>query len=153
MVTIDNEKLDIRVMIEDDIQPIVEIDAQVSGKERNAYYERKMAQMLDRKGQIATSLVAEYDGRVIGFIMGNIYIGEFGIPETTAVLDTIGIDPDFGGSGMGSKLMEDFLVNVEAAGATNVQTQVELGDTALLDFFHKNGFTPAWTLSLEKKIR
>ncbi len=95
MVKIEQDKLEIRLMRESDLQAIIEIDERVTSNKRPEYYERKVASMLDKKASIASSLVAEYDGQVVGFVMGNIYIGEFGIPQTTAALDTIGIDPEY----------------------------------------------------------
>jgi len=86
MMKIDDEKFEIRVMRRGDLQAIIGIDEGVTGEVRNDYYERKVTTMLDMTGSIATSLVAEYDGKVIGFIMGNIFTGEFGIPQTTASL-------------------------------------------------------------------
>ena len=43
---------------------------------------------------INLSLVAEWEGKVIGFIMGAIFHGEFGIPERRANIESIGIHPD-----------------------------------------------------------
>lgn len=84
--------------------------------------------------------------------MGNIYTGEFGIPQTTASLDTIGIDPEYGKQGIGNLLFEEFVSNVRAAGVENIQTLVDWNDQQLLTFFNKCGFMPSRTLNLEKRI-
>jgi ribosomal protein S18 acetylase RimI-like enzyme len=139
-------------MKQDDLQAIIDIDARVSGEERVEYYEQKITHMLDRAGQITTSFVAEEHGHVIGFIMGRIYMGEFGIPESTASLDTIGIDPDYAGAGLGTLLLDEFVTNVKAAGVSNIQTLVDWNDVRLLRFFNKNGFSPSSTINLEKTI-
>jgi ribosomal protein S18 acetylase RimI-like enzyme len=152
MTKIDPEKFQIRIMKEKDLEAIVNIDAKVSGAVRRNYYERKMSMILDRKGSIATSLVADYHGKVIGFIMGNIFTGEFGIPQKTASLDTIGIDPDFGGQGVGMQLLEEFESHVRKAGAENIQTLVDWGNIPLTRFFNKSGFAPSKTINLEKQL-
>ena len=152
MAKIDRDKFEIRIMKEHDLRAIIDIDAKVTGTERVEYYERKMASMLDKKGSIATSLVADNGGPVIGFVMGNIYTGEFGIPQTTASLDTIGIDPDYAEQGIGTLLLEEFISNVRAAGVEDIQTLVHWKNTPLLKFFNKCGFTPSKTLNLEKRI-
>ena len=149
---IDQEKFEIRVMREEDVQAIINIDAKVTGTTRGEYYERKVSLMLDNKGSIATSLVADNDGLVIGFIMGNIYTGEFGIPQTTASLDTIGIDPDYAKQGIGAKLLEEFIRHVQAAGVSDIQTLVDWDNIQLMKFFNKSGFVPSKTLNLEKRI-
>jgi len=152
MAKIDHDKFEVRMMKQDDLQAIIDIDARVTGEERMEYYEQKIANMLERKGQITTSFVADEHGHVIGFIMGKIYMGEFGIPESTASLDSIGIDPDYAGSGIGSLLLDEFISNVKVAGVTNIQTLVDWTDMPLLRFFNKNGFAPSMTINLEKKI-
>ena len=152
MGKIDQDKFEIRVMRESDLQAIIDIDAKVTGAKRSEYYERKVASMLDKKASIATSLVADYDGRVIGFVMGNIFTGEFGIPQTTASLDTIGTDPEYAKQGIGTLLMEEFVSHVRAAGVKDIQTLVDWNDARLLRFFNKAGFIPSKTLNLEKRI-
>ena len=135
MTKIDQEKFTIRLLKEDDLEAIVSIDTKVGGAERKEYYEGKMNLMLDSVGSIATSLVAVYDGRVIGFVMGKVFKGEFGIPEKKAQLDTIGIDPDYGGQGVGSKLLEEFENHVKMAGVENIQTLVDWESKSLMKFF------------------
>jgi GNAT superfamily N-acetyltransferase len=149
---VNHEKFEVRVMKQDDLQAIICIDARVTGNERVEYYEAKISSLLDHQGQIGTSLVAENDGRVIGFIMGKIYMGEFGIPESTASLDTVGLDPEFAGNGIGSLLLDEFIRNVKAAGVTSIQTMVVWSDIHLLRFFNKNGFVPSQTINLERKV-
>jgi ribosomal protein S18 acetylase RimI-like enzyme len=140
------------MMRQDDIESVVDIDAKVFGVERMEYYERKMSTMLERKGSITTSLVADYNNRVIGFVMGNILMGEFGIPQKTASLDTIGIDPDYSSQGVGTQLLEEFENHVKKAGVENIQTLVDWSDISLSKFFNKAGFAPSKTINLEKRI-
>jgi ribosomal protein S18 acetylase RimI-like enzyme len=151
-MTIDQELLNIRIMREDDIEAIVDIDAKVFGVERMEYYERKMSRLLDSKDSIVTSLVADYNNQVIGFVMGNIYTGEFGIPQKTASLDTIGIDPDFSGQGLGTQMLEEFENHMRKAGVENIQTLVDRGNIPLSKFFNKSGFAPSKTINLEKSL-
>lgn len=153
MSKIDPEKLIIRVMREDDLDPIVEIDAQVLGQRRPEYYRRKCTLALDDTQQLVTSLVAEYEGQVVGFIMGNVYLGEFGIPETTASLDTIGVHPDYQEQGIATQLMGEFITHARAAGVDTVYTLVNWNDWGLLRFFEAVGFAPAKKVNLELRIR
>ncbi len=152
MVKIEQEKFEIRLMGENDLEAIIDIDEKVTGTKRAEYYERKVASMLDKKASIGTSLVGDYDGLVIGFIMGNIYTGEFGIPQPTASLDTIGIDPEYANYGIGTLHLEEFIRHVKTAGVDNIQTLVDWNDASLMKFFNKCGFIPSQTLNLEKRI-
>ena len=91
MAKLASEDVEIRVMRESDVGPVTEIDYKVFGKRRPEYYERKIAEVLDDEGgRLVTSLIAEVGGEVAGFIMGSVYLGEFGIPESIAYIDTIG---------------------------------------------------------------
>ena len=144
------EDIAIRVMREADVDPVTEIDYKVFGKRRPEYYERKITEVLDEEGgRLVTSLVAEVGGNVAGFVMGSVYLGEFGIPESIAYIDTIGVDPDFQRHGVGGYLLEEFKTTVQKAGAHKVHTLVNWADTDLLGFFASEGFVAANTLNLK----
>ena len=152
MPKIDPAKITVRTMKKEDIDAIVEIDARVLGEKRADYYERKCTLALDSTIQLVTSLVAEYDGRVVGFIMGNIFMGEFGIPEASASLDTIGVDPDFQGKGIAVELIKQFIRNARKAHVEYLYTLVDWNDWDMLRFFEKSGFVPAKAIKLELKL-
>jgi len=144
------EDVDIRVMRESDLAPVTEIDYKVFGKRRPEYYERKIAEVLDQdSGRLVTSLVAEVGGKVAGFVMGSVYLGEFGIPETIAYLDTIGVNPDFQRKGIAGYLLDEFNTTVQKAGATKVHTLVNWTDADLLSFFASRGFGASNTFNLK----
>jgi len=146
------EKMTIRSMRKGDIDSIVEIDAQALGQRRPDYYERKAALALDHERQVVTSLVAEYEGQVIGFTMGNLYLGEYGIPEATASLDTIGVRPEYQGNGVASELIKSYITNMRKAGVENVYIMVNWNDWGMLRLFEKFGFLPAKTVNLELNL-
>ncbi len=152
MTGFDPETLKIRVLQSEDLDSIVEIDERVFGKNRRDYYERKISLALDKSRHMIVSLVAEVDSKVVGFIMGDIFYGEFSIPETTATIDTIGIHPDFHKKGIGSELMDEFLRNLKAARVELIHTMVNWNDWDLLRFFEAKGFVPAKTTNLEFRI-
>ena len=144
------EDVGIRVMRESDVTPVTEIDYKVFGKRRPEYYERKIREVLDQEsGRLVTSLVAEVGGKVAGFVMGSVYLGEFGIPESIAYLDTIGVDPDFQRKGIAGYLLDEFNTTVQKAGATKVHTLVNWADTDLLGFLANRGFGASNTLNLK----
>ena len=152
MNKIDPGKLKIRVMRREDLDSIVEIDQKVLGTGRPDYYERKCAAALDVSSQMVTSLVALYDEKVVGFIMGNVYLGEFGIPEPTASLDTIGVHPDYQGQGVAVELIKQFVTNVKKAQVEYLYALVNWNDWDMLKFLEKSGFVPAKAVKLELKL-
>lgn len=142
----------VRLMKPQDLDSIVDIDAKVFGQRRAEYYKRKMELALDRT-QLNLSLTAEIDGKVAGFIMGLIFFGEFGIPETTASLDTLGVDPGLQRQGVGRELMEQFKSNLKALRVESLYTLVDWNDWDLLRFFEASGFVPARKVYLEMAVK
>jgi ribosomal protein S18 acetylase RimI-like enzyme len=142
----------VRPLKREDFGAVVEIDAKVFNEPRPDYYETKFNRALDRKDRMVLSLVAEVDGKVVGFVMSELYVGEYGIPASTATLDTVGIHPDYQRKGVARTLMEEFLGHLRKAGVEKVNTLVDWNDWQLIRFFSTCGFEPAKTLNLELKL-
>jgi ribosomal protein S18 acetylase RimI-like enzyme len=150
MAKLGEEDIEIRVMRGSDLGPVTDIDYKVFGQRRPEYYERKIAEVLDEEsGRLVTSLVAEVDGEVVGFMMGSVYLGEFGIPESIAYIDTIGVDPEYQRQGIAGYLLDEFKTTVGKAGVKKVHTLVNWANTDLLGFFADQGFVAANTLNLK----
>ena len=162
-----HSKVKIRVLKENDVDAVVEIDRKVLGKERREFWKRKIA-YADIYPRPA--LVAELDGRVVGFIMGYVSGWEFGVPDTVGWIDTLGIDPAYQRRGIGralfSALIENFrrsgrekTLGVEGsgemgvAGVDIVYTLVGWNDWDLLQFYEAMGLRKGNMLNLELKIR
>ena len=152
MTTIDPDRLDIRQLQEDDFEAIVDIDTRAAGRPRPDYIGRKFEHAIQTAGQLGTSYVAVIDDTILGFIMGGVYLGEFGIPGDTATIDTIGVHPDYEGQGIARSLLDEFVNHCRAAGVARIHTLVEWTDEPLLRFFDHMGFGPAKSLSLEKLL-
>ena len=149
---IDLRKLVVRPLANTDKGAVLEIDRAVSGKERAGYLEAKFFRATEDKAQLLNSLVAEHEGRVVGFVMGEIYLGEFGIPEDTAAIDTLGVRPEFQRSGIGHLLVDEYKSHARKAGVNRLHTLVDWNDWKLIHFFDSVGFSPAKTLSLEARV-
>jgi len=147
-----DQKRVMRVLKKDDLNAIVEIDATASKQNRREYYQRKIDAILNPTHNINASLVCEIDGKVAGFVMGDIYFGEFGIPETTATIDTIGVDPRFQNRGIASELLDQFMMNMKVAGVNKVYTLVNWDDFALEKFFSRQRFAPSKRINLEYTV-
>ena len=141
-----------RVMKSDDLNAVVAIDTLVSKQERRQYFERKIESVTNNPHNINTSLVAEVDGKVVGFIMGDVYFGEYGVPETSATIDTIGVHPDCQNRGVAHDLMDQFLTNMKAVGVSRVYTLVNWNDFTLERFFASHKFQPSKRINLELQL-
>lgn len=145
-------KAAVRLLNQNDFKAVVIIDEKVFGHARPEYYETKFARALDEKNSIPLSLVAEVESRVVGFLMCELFVGEYGIPVTTATLDTIGVDPDFQGRGIARQLMNELIGHLRKAGVKKINTLTDWNDWQLIRFFSASGFGPAKTINLELKI-
>lgn len=137
----------IRSMADSDLDAIARIDRKLTGRDRRAYFEDKLAEML-RDGGVRVSLVAEHDGLVTGFIMARVDYGEYGRMDPIAVMDTIGVNPDFGRRGIANALMSQLMLNLSGLQASTIRTSIDWGDFSLGHFLQKAGFKPAQQLSL-----
>ena len=130
----------------DDMPVLIRIYRKVTGQDRSAYYERKVNEVLNESG-IRVSLVGELDGQVVGFIMARVDYGEYDRTEPIAVLDTIGVHPDFGNRNVGSALLARLLGNLATLRLEKVRTQVDANHFDVLSFLMKNGFRPSQELA------
>ncbi|MFX1512802.1 MAG: GNAT family N-acetyltransferase [Promethearchaeota archaeon] len=140
----------IRVMKEDDLQRIIEIDGMVLGEKRSEYWELKF-EMAGKKSALP-SLVAEIDGKVIGFLLGEASGWEYGVPENIGWIDTIGVDPAYQKKGIARLLMEEMLSAMKKVGVEKVYTLVNWRDWSLLRFFDALGFKRGDMINLEFEI-
>jgi ribosomal protein S18 acetylase RimI-like enzyme len=137
----------------DDFDAVVAIDEKVLKASRPEYYEVKFEKLFRSKDYLPTSLVAEEeDGTVVGFVMGELYMGEYGIFQEEASLDTIGVDPDFQHKGIGEQLISEFMDHLRNVGVKKINTLVDWNDSKLIHFFSANQFNPSKTINLERSL-
>ena len=143
----------IRLMKADDFDAIVAIDEKILKSSRPEYYEVKFEKLFQSKDYLPASLVAEEeDGRVVGFVMGELYMGEYGIFDEEASLDTIGVDPDYQHKRIGERLIDEFVEHLRNVGVKKINTLVDWNDSRLIHFFSANRFSPSKTINLERTL-
>jgi len=140
----------IRAMREDDLERIIEIDNLVLGERRPAYWQGKV-EMTGKRSPLP-SLVAEMEGKVVGFIPGDASGWEYGVPENIGWIDTIGVDPAYQRKGVARMLTEEMLNYMKKVGVDSVYTLVNWRDWTLLQFFDAMGFKRGDMINLEFKI-
>jgi predicted N-acetyltransferase YhbS len=135
----------IRLMRPEDFDAVVGIDEKVLKAPRPEYYEMKFEKLFRSKDYLPASLVAEdKNGTVVGFVMGEIYMGQYGIFQEAATLDTLGVDPSLQHQGIGDHLRK--------LGVKKINTLVDWNDSKLIHFFSANRFSPSKTINLERSL-
>jgi len=146
-------KINVRIMKPEDFSAVLAIDEKVNKEKREEYYKLKFEKLVKSEDYIPTSLVAEDENKkIVGFIMGELFIGEYGISEDRAKLDTIGVDPDYQNKGIGKLLLQEFIEHLKSLGVEKISTLVAWNDIELIKFFSSNNFEPSKTIHLEYKI-
>ncbi len=147
----DISTLTIRNLRASDVARVVAIDAQATGRQRPAYFEMILQRALNYAG-LQVSLVAEYEERIVGYLIGSLYFGEFGVTEPTASVDAIGVAEESRRQHVAHSLMQQFRANVKSIGVRSVRTEVPWNDFDALAFFSSEGFGPSKRLCLETDI-
>lgn len=152
METLPRDEVLVRNLRPSDFDAVVQIDARSIGRRREEFFKVKLRQALADTG-IVVSLAAEIDGALAGFLLARVYYGEFGETERAAVMDTLGVHPDFRHRGIGSALIDQLRMNLEGLGIHSVQTEVNWNDPELITFFNSQGFVLAPRLCLDLDLR
>lgn len=145
------DKFDVRALEAGDLDDIIRIDRRVSGRRREDYI-RELFDEAMNDSAVRVSLLACVDGIAAGFVMARTDFGDYGRAEPVAVLDTIGVDPDYGHRGVGHALLSQLFVNLAALRVERVETMVTRENFGLLGFFYDAGFEQSQRLSFDKRV-
>lgn len=137
----------IRPLDELDIDAIVGIDEKIGGRYRPDFWEQRVAFYLRRDPE--SSRVAEVDGKVVGFMLGDMRSGEFGIDRPSGWIERFGIHPDFRGRDLGKQMFEAIVAHFRAQGAGAVRTLADGKETGVVGFLKALGFAPSELQALE----
>lgn len=145
------DAVSVRLMREDDLPAVVAIDAMATGRRRPRYFELMLQRAVKLAG-LQISLVAELEGVVVGYLIGSLSYGEFGVVEPEAFLDAIGVDPRYRGRHVGKALMRQLRQNLGALRIRTLRTEIAWDEFELAGFFKSEGFRPAARICLELSI-
>jgi ribosomal protein S18 acetylase RimI-like enzyme len=152
----DNERLateqaEVRAMRPEDLREIVRIDHSNTGRDSGDYIAALLGEATDDSA-LRVSLAARLDGAIVGFVMARADLGDFGRTEPVAVVDTIGVDPDYAHRGIGHLLLDQLFANLSALQVERVETVVKTADLQLMGFFQSAGFAPSQRLPFARTI-
>jgi len=132
---------------------IVGIDKRVrdSDQRREAFF-YELVDEATNDSAVRVSLVARVAGTAAGFVMARMNFGEYGRAKPVAVLDTIGVSPDYAGQGIGYALLTQLFANLAELRVVRVETVVASEDFRLLGFFYDVGFKTSQRLGFVKRV-
>jgi GNAT superfamily N-acetyltransferase len=133
---------DVRSMSTADLGEITRIDREITGRDRAGYMQARLAETM-ADSAIRVSLTARRDGAILGYLMARADLGDFGRTEPVAVIDTIGVKPDYARRGVGRAMLSQLFLNLGALRVERVETVIGYDALALLGFFQRAGFLPS----------
>jgi GNAT superfamily N-acetyltransferase len=138
----------VRAVQRGDLDQVIAIDATVTGLEKRKYW----ASVYKRYGSGERSeqqfLVALDQGRVVGFIIGEVRDWEFGSPPCGWVF-AIDVLPQARLGGIGTRLLETISAAFRRAGVRKLRTMLARDNTLILSFFRSQGLMAGPLISLE----
>ena len=138
----------IRPLEASDLDAIVRIDEALIGQTRKDYWKTRLEIAALRPPWM--SLVAETDGRVVGFLFGWVGESEFGIAGKTGWVDLIGVHSGYRGQGVARGLVERFIQSGRELRAINkIATLIDMTQTDVRDFFLRLGLRHGPMVQLE----
>jgi len=148
-----DSNIKIRLLKADDFDSVVKIDEKFLKFSRQEYFELEFEKLFQSKDYLPVSLVAEEkDGKVVGFVIGELFMGEDGaFPEETS-LEIIGVDPNCQHKGVGELLINAFMDHLRKVGVQKVNTLVNSNDYRLFNFFKANKFSSTKKVHLERSL-
>lgn len=94
------------------------------------------------------SLIAEYEGRLVGFALARLaYVG---LPMAcVCLIHSIAVKPDYQEQGVGTLLIEKLRGNCRAKGIKTVRALVPASNSRLVKYCEELGFQPSTTLNFD----
>jgi len=135
------------MMTKDDLAQIIEIDKKITGRERTSTWPQKVSSHFETY-DLALCFVAEVEGRVRGFILGNIRGAEYGLP-LGGWIDIMGIDPEYQGRGIGRMLADAFTEECRFRGI-KARVMTRASDERLQKFMLRLGFKRGELINFDK---
>jgi ribosomal protein S18 acetylase RimI-like enzyme len=146
-----SEAIVVRPVRRADLDQVIAIDAGETGLEKRKYW----ASVFRRYGAGGSSepqfLVALAQGRVVGFVIGEVRDWEFGSPPCGWVF-AIDVAPQARLGGVGSRLLEAISASFRRAGVRKLRTMLARDNTLILSFFRSHGMMAGPLISLEMDL-
>ncbi len=134
-----------------DLQRIVAIDLEHTGRSRRHFFEKRLAAATTHAEDFVDIGVMR-GGSLRGYAMARLLRGEFGREHVTAVLEAIGVETTSRDLGIGQVLMDGLSAALKAHGARWLQSQADWTSQAMLRFFEASGFELAPRMLLERSV-
>jgi N-acetylglutamate synthase-like GNAT family acetyltransferase len=143
------EHLVIRTLKKEDATDIDRINEVITKIPAKDEFKRMVEELALRRGNM--SYIAEYNGKVVGYMITYLLFGGFGMGKS-AWIATVGVEPKFMGQGIGKALAKNIFELYYKKGIKNIYTSVRWDSTDMLSFFKTMGFDRSNFINLKKEM-
>jgi len=143
--------ISIRPVAAGDVPAIVDLDARSTGVSKCQYWRELYAYVTQARAGGRAFFVAEQQGRLVGFIAGEIRAFEFGA-EACGWVFGLNVDPDARVNHVGTQLFERIAESFRQAGVEKVRTILHRDNHLVLAFFRSQGMKTGPFIQLEKDL-
>ena len=140
----------IRRASKEDLPTIIALDERVTRVPKTEYW-RDLFERFSEREQGRAIFIADIDGRVVGFAIGEVRAWEFGSPPCGWIFG-LDVDPEFRERGIGSLLFAALTSFFRSSGVGTVRTMLRRDDNLIMSFFRSQGLTAGPFVELEKDI-
>lgn len=144
------ESIVIREIRLEDTQAVQDIRLAISEEDAQVDFHKLVEQYVSGRNA-RTSLVAEVNGKVAGYMISTTLYAGFGIRKSAWIV-SFGVHPEYMGQGLGLKLANRICEIYKAKGVTSIYSSVMWDSIDVLSFFKKLGFTRSEFINLKKDL-
>jgi len=144
-------QITIRNALPNDFDIVIELDLFGAPEEKPTYWKGIFDRYVLGGRDDRIFLVAEIEGKVIGFIVGEVRAWEFGSPPCGWVF-ALSVSPKMREMGVGEGMFKEMCQRLKKAGVTTVRTMVDRENKLTLSFFRSQGLRTGRYIELEKSI-
>lgn len=142
--------MNLRPMTQDDLAQVVAIHERITRTPVTPHWRKMLSQHVDNP--CLPGLVAEENGNLVGFIIGEIKVGGFGA-NISGWIEMVGVKPDHMGSGIGGALAQGLIKYFRRQEVDEVFTSVRWDSGDMLAFFKNQGFDRSPYINLRLKLK
>lgn len=148
--TATSKPVTIRRASKDDLATIIALDERVTHVAKTEYW-RELFERFSKREQGRAIFIAEIEGLVVGFSIGEVRAWEFGSPPCGWIFG-FDVEPDYRERGIGTLLFGALTSFFRKNGVTTVRTMLRRDDNLILSFFRSQGLRAGPFIQLEKNL-
>lgn len=146
-----SQNISIRNAIHSDLNDVIILDRVGAKEAKPEYWEGIFAHYVTGGRTDRLFLVAEANGKVVGFIIGEIRAWEFGSPPCGWVF-ALTVSPEVRQLGIGKRIFDEISASMKQAGVSTVRTMIDRDDRLTMSFFRSMGLRTGSYIELEKQL-